>query len=432
MRHVVLALWLVAISPGLGARAPGPQDAQQSGQVGDFIFVRPAGWRQLVQNGNVFLIAPPANPGTATIITMATDPIDTDLPTSFNKEWQNVQKLYRIEEGGRITPGRISSGYPLLSKTATGLDATGRKWALSFNVIQYGQRAEIIISTTDDFQPQALAANEQALQTLLASLRFRGPQAVPEVGLANPGRTSLPANPGRLSGIYRAASQNADPLDMTDPSVKTPGYRYLTFFPDGKVKKGLPLSGLDGFVEESEARLNGSGVPTGNGTLAYVWGYYRLSGDRGQIQFMRNMNFGRQVDSVWNIQQYPDRLEIQGDKYIPLDRGDGLKLKGTYKPFGDIKQKGITFTPDGEFVDEGILNYGAMAIGTYGPASGTGVAIGFEAPNGGRGMYRIANYTLTLQYGNSSPSALFYVEPGASKDDAEVVYINNIKFKRLK
>jgi hypothetical protein len=230
-----------------------------------------------------------------------------------------------------------------------------------------------------------------------------------------------------LSGIYRAATDScADQLALSDESSKTPGYCYLTFFADGLVRKGLPESGLEGFIEDSAARLDtASGVPSKRGGLIYIWGKYQISGDQGQLQWLDRNAPGPELDTI-NVKQYPKKVEIHGDTYVLLQSGNGLKLNGTYKPFGDPKEKGIKFTSDGEFVDEGILNYGATAV-----AVGN-VAVGFEPPNGGRGEYGIENYTLTLNYASSSPSALFYLEPGESKTNVTVLYINNVKYKRVK
>jgi hypothetical protein len=59
---------------------------------------------------------------------------------------------------------------------------------------------------------------------------------------------------------------------------------------------------------------------------------------------------------VWSLAQFPDRLQAQSDAYYLLDSGNGLRLDGTYKPSGDAMQPGITFTRDGQFIDEGILD----------------------------------------------------------------------------
>jgi len=245
--------------------------------------------------------------------------------------------------------------------------------------------------------------------------------------------------PGRLSGIYRAnVKEGTDPSDTLaagDPAAKTPSYSYLVFFPSGRVKKGLAYSGLDGFNDEFQM----SGAVRSGGNTATQWGMYQLSGNGGMIRFASANGFGRsgpqqQLISglngeIWNITLYPDRLQIHGDTYFLMDSGKGRRLEGTYKPMGDPTQPGIAFTRDGEFVDQGILNTGAMANIRYG--GGTGVAIAYEAPHGGRGTYRLSNYTLTLNYANSAPALLFYLDPSASNGNLQNVYINNTRYQRV-
>lgn len=235
------------------------------------------------------------------------------------------------------------------------------------------------------------------------------------------------ADQGSLSGIYRAATDScASQIAITDPTAKTPGYCYLTFFADGLVRKGLPTSGLDGFIEESQARLDtASGVVAKSGGLIYIWGRYAVAGEQGQIQWLDRNSPTVELDTI-SVKHYPDKLVIHGDTYTLLQSGNGMKLHGTFKPYGDPNEKGITFTSDGEFIDQGILNYGATAV-----AVGN-VAMAFAPPNGGRGTYDLDNYTLTLNFANSTPRALFYVVPGSSSTQVSTIYINNVKYERVK
>ncbi len=135
---------------------------------------------------------------------------------------------------------------------------------------------------------------------------------------------------------------------------------------------------------------------------------------------------------IWNITEYPDRIEANGSVYLRLyGGGNDLKIEGTYKPSGDTNQPGIQFTRDGQFVDEGILDNGtAMALGLGG--GGVTVFHAFTSPKAGRGTYSISYYGLRLNYANGKqPSPLFFLEPGTSKTDPEVVYIKNFKYVRV-
>jgi hypothetical protein len=243
--------------------------------------------------------------------------------------------------------------------------------------------------------------------------------------------------PAKLFGVWRANAQpGSDPsaaLDIFDPAKKTPQYSFLTFFPDGRVKKGLVTRGLDEYLDESQMRHD---IASGGKTAAQ-WGMYRIAGSSGQIVFADGRLGGQQLVSglrgeAWPIAISPDRLEIRGQAYVRLFGGNKMLLEGVYKPFGDAKAKGISFTRDGEFDDEGILDSGtATAIGVTG--GGVAMGYGFTSPGPGRGTYNIVHYGLHLHYANGkAPDALFFLEPGEGKEGAETLYINNVKYQRVK
>jgi hypothetical protein len=246
-------------------------------------------------------------------------------------------------------------------------------------------------------------------------------------------QTANPAGPVRLQGIFRAAARNGfdstSALDIFDPARNTPQFNFLTFFQDGRVKKGLVTGGLDEYIAESHMRHD---IASGGNTAAQ-WGVYQIVGGRGVIVFADPRAAGQQLitglhGEVWPIVVYSDGLDILGDAYLPLYGGNGMHLAGVYKPFGDTKQPGIAFGPDGQFVDQGILNSGLpMALGLSG--GGVTATYGITPPGPGRGMYNIAPYSLHLSYTNSkSPSALFFLEPGQTIDKVQILYINNVKY----
>jgi hypothetical protein len=181
---------------------------------------------------------------------------------------------------------------------------------------------------------------------------------------------------GRIAGIYRAATRpGVDPaasLDIFDPAKNTPDFTFLTFFPDGHVKKGLIENGFDGYIVDSKFRRD---VASG-GNIAAKWGLLQISAGRARIVFPDPRAAGQQLTyglrgEVWSLAQFPDRLQAQGDEYYLLDSGNGLRHEGTYKPSGDGRQPGITFTRDGQFIDEGILDSKtATAMGLVGGGVG--------------------------------------------------------------
>lgn len=244
------------------------------------------------------------------------------------------------------------------------------------------------------------------------------------------------AGPGgaiRLRGIYRATAPNIaasmNELTIADPAKHSPGFVFLVFFPDGRVKKGLIQSGIDDEISESSMRLD---ISSG-GNFAAQWGLYQIVGTRGAIKFASAIG-GQQLVSglqgpVWNLEWRRDTIVANGVVYVRLDGGGNgaLHLEGIFKPAGDTSQAGIKFTPDGQFIDQGILDSGtgmAIAMG--------GIAYAFDSPKAGRGTYSISHYGLHLYYSNGKqPDPIFFLEPGSPRGDIRTIYINNFKYQKV-
>ena len=413
---------------------------QPDTQAGDFLFKMPAGWRQ-VQNGNATtLVGPATRPGTQTSIMLMTAGLDTNLRTSFDKAWQVLVRPYQIQQAGQLVSQRLPGGNEAMARSATATDQTGKQWAAMFVVAANGNRSELMLFVTDDLDPQAYTASRNALTAFLAGVRFTGAEPGPGLTSAplpnNSAPVGMAAAPGRIAGLYRAMARNgvdtAAGLDIFDPAKNTPDYTFLTFFPDGRVKKGLIQMGFDNYVVDSYFRHD---VANG-GAIAAKWGQYQIAGGQGRIVFANGALAGQQLISglrgeMWGFVQVSGGLQVQGDTYYLLDSGNGLRLEGIYKPSGDTTQPGIKFTRDGQFIDEGILDSKtSTAVGLVG--GGVGIAYGFDSPRAGRGSYRINNYGLQLNYTNGkAPSSLFFLEPGSSRDNVQVLYINNFRYQRV-
>jgi hypothetical protein len=422
----------VVCLPTLIAQGP----VQTDTQFGDFLFKAPLGWTQRPAGNTLAFEAPPAIPGTSTSLVLASYGIDTDLRTSFTKAWQALQTQYRVQQSGQVLSQRLPGGNEALCVSALADDPQGKHWAAMFLMAQNGSRSELVLFATDDLRPAALATYRGVLAAFLATVHFQGPGPVTG-GQPAAAPVAMPAGTGKLAGIYRAATRDGiDPtatLDLFDPARKTPEYSFLTFFPDGRIKRGLIGNGFDGYVADSFFRHD---IANG-GHMASQWGVYQVAGAGGRIVFADPRLAGQQLVSglrgeVQNFGVYPDRLQIQGDTYYLLDCGNGLKLQGIYKPSGDTSQPGIKFTADGEFVDEGILDTrSSTAIGLVG--GGVAIGYGFDSPRAGRGRYRITNYSLHLNYTNGKlPSPLFYIEPGSSRENVQTLYIGNVKYQLVR
>ena len=454
-KSVQWIITMLVLAPALTAQI----NQQPDTQTGDFIYKMPDGWKQVPNGALVTLVAPSAAPGTATTIVLGTYGMVTDLQTSFTRAWDVVQKQYHAQQVGNVVSQRLPGGNDAMAVSATTTDGSGRQWAALFLLVGNGNRSEMVLFVTDDLQQQSYATSMNALAAFLASLRFTpaglGPGGVPGYAnlLGNAGGALSPSGsvaqsvasypvpmavgPGRLAGIYRATAwdggASADALDIFDSAKKTPDYAFLTFFPDGRVKKGLIGGGFDGYQDESTFRHD---VANG-GNIAAKWGIYQIYGGGGRIVFADARLAGQQLiyglrGETWNFIRGPASLQIQGVTYSLLDSGNGMKLEGIYKPSGDAAQPGIQFTRDGQFVDEGILDsHTGMAIGMVG--GGVGIGYGFSSPHAGHGTYRISDYGLQLHYANGqAPNALLFIEPGSSRDNPDVLYINNVKYQRVR
>jgi hypothetical protein len=256
-------------------------------------------------------------------------------------------------------------------------------------------------------------------------------QAAPAQENSQTAVSATPGGPARFAGIFRAPARNGeDPtsaLGIADPAANSPGFKFLVFFPDGRVKRGLIRAGFDNTIQESDWRLS----IAGGGKDAAQWGRYQFAGGRGVLQFASAIGGAQLVSGlrgdVWNVVQYPDNLLVNGDTYSLLSCPTGLRLNGLYKPFGDSTQPGITFTVDNQFIDQGILDSNtATAVG------GGGFAYAFGSPKAGRGVYTISNCGLNLRYANGvAPPRLFFLDPGTSPDNVKVLYIQNVKYQRV-
>lgn len=469
MKRLALILFMLALVPALSAQ----DNAQEESQAGDFIFKLPAGWKRVDQGSKTFLVPRGSGATLATYIALeGFDLGDHDLQTGFNTAWQSFTTKNGVRSAGQPVSQHSANGFDYMYATGTADDANGKHWVAALMGAKYGQRFETVLFLTSESQAQN-QSYVKSLESFLSSVRFGPAQSATEAGPlpttnhagpsqpatgvsssqpASPVRSiernpaapaagpmsanQLPTVPGKFSGIFRAvAREGTDPtasLEVFDPAKNTPNYQFLVLFPDGTAMRGLPDMGLDDY--HAAVRLD----IAGGGKSCAKWGVYRMSGNQGRVFFASATAAGQQLVSgrftgdAWNIQEYPDKLEINGDSYVLLDSGPtGMKLEGTFKPFGDKKQPGITFTRDGEFIDEGILKTGgATAIGVVG--GGVAIGYGFSSPGPGRGTYQVRNYTLHLNYANGqAPGVLFWLDPQTSRSDVRTVYLGNVKLQRV-
>ena len=448
---------------------------QSEVQAGDFFFRMPSGWQRKDQGSKTFLVPPSAADTLSTVIQLESfDLGNNDLAAGFNAGWQGFVTKFGIRSAEPAVTRHSPNGFDYMQQSGV-FAQNGKTWVMVMMAAKHRRRLETVVFLTSDSQEE-IQAYQKNLADLLASIHFaagstsqstatqsnatdllgasstasapaasatssvphssvpleRNP-AMPPAGPMT--QNQLPTVPGKFSGIFRApAPEGIDPtaiLEDFSPAKRTPNFQFLVLFSDGTAMRGLPNMGLDNYIGSVRLEISGGGKPCAK------WGVYRMSGNQGMVSFASPTVAGQQLvtrrfaGDAWRIQEYPDRLDINGSSYVILDSGPiGMKLQGTYKPYGDKTQRGITFTPDGEFVDEGIMKAGATAIGI----GGGGLAIGyaFNSPGPGRGTYHVSNYTLHLHYVNSqAPGVLFWIGPESSRGDPRTIYIDNVKFQRV-
>lgn len=430
-----------------------PQSLSES-RVGDFVFQMPTDWHSSNRNSKTYLV-PNASRDSSTYIELgAHDTGDDSLLNGFNSEVATIERDYRVLTRGQIVSQHSPNGFDYYTTTEVLSDRDGKQWVAAIMGARNGRRLESVLFMTCESKDQLRDAYLNAYRKFLGTIRFLPPQtnqflqqAEPWTGneeLSNSGRPiernmsatpsgplsadQLPSIPGKFNGIFRAlvkegASISASPNPPAS-SADAPTYRFLVLFSDGSALRGLPevgLSALKASVRRDVFR---------GGDSAARWGMYRMTGNSGSVVFADPAAAGRQLvtgewgGDRWEIRENVDRLEVNGDTYIMLDGGiPGQKLMGVYKPLGDRKKPGITFTRDGRFEDEGIL----AVIGST-PAGVGHAAGGSFGP--GRGTYYIGDYTLALNYDDGQrPPLLFWVDPRTP--NAQNIYVNNVKFQRV-
>lgn len=170
--------------------------------------------------------------------------------------------------------------------------------------------------------------------------------------------------------------------------------QYLYLAPDGTFYEGYGSSGYDRLEKTDEVKTGRYSVQSDKVTLRYADGSEVVIG-RGA----NSLNYG----------------DVGVARRQPIC--DGLKLNGTYQPAG--LATGIVFTPDGRFVDHGI-------VGALTETKLVGLRMYKDEPRPGPGTYSIKNHTLALQYANGHVTRLFfYINPDERGEmDFGTIHVN--------
>lgn len=393
-------------------------------QSGDFVFYMPRGWTRTESPQGTLLVAPLTAPRKAFIALMPATDLSTDLTALFNSSWSGLLRNYRVVQAQQPSPWHSKKGIDGMDAAAVVKDNTGVAWEIALFVTKNGSKAESVFFMNNSFQEKELNQTlTDVLHQVLDSLGFSGGVGDPNGELAAK-PVPLPRGSGKYHGLYRAIGQ----IDTNPMMAGTPGnpykykvgYKYVVFFADGRFKEGFPDQGLDKLDEDTEMRRN----PVG-------WGTYAFQGEIGKVTFLKVLPTDRE-SIVWMLRDISGGVEVHGDKYYPVDPCDGVKLQGTfrradYQTLSAGARQGITLSPDGRFVDEGVFK--AAFVMVRNPVSGN---YDFDDGAAGNGTYRIANNTLELNYSNGrTKRTSFMIEPNKSKTDVASFQLNTYTFARM-
>ena len=418
MKRLFLKFWLFILLAFAAMPALLAQEYEADSQAGNMIFYMPRGWKRVDNPEATVIAAPLTTPQQAFIALLPAVDLKTDLRAAYDARWAEFQSGYKVLQKSEVVSKSAPKGYDLLASTAVLADSKGMRWALFLMVAQNGTHAETVAFMSNVADPGLSNTLQEVLGHFLDSLGFSsgaGDARVAEAAKPVP----LARGKGKFNGIYRGMGV----VSYTNGGASI-RWRYVVFFPDGRFMEGFPDLGMDKLDEDAEIRRN----PVG-------WGSYQSSGGpdgHGKIVFLITDPEHEKEPIVWDLKEYPDHLQVNGDKYQLLERGDGMKLEGTfrradYKTLYAGSQQGITFTSDGKFRDEGVFKAAAVMV-----RQPVGNGYDFDDGAPGSGTYRIANYTLELTYSNGRVKRTsIFLEPGASKTGVREFYLNTYKFARV-
>jgi hypothetical protein len=348
-------------------------------QIGDFQFNMPSGWKRIETKDGPTLV--PTNlprGGTAYIAFLPPHQLSGDLRSWFNATWAEFHKQFTVQQAGAVESGHSPNGFDYLKIDAR-VSAPGLDYSeFVLGMAQVGNRAETYFWINDT----GYYSYRDSLTDFENSVQFGGGNVAAPVG--NAGGT------GGLNGLYLG-------YKMRGLIGLHTHFEYLVFFPDGNAIRYLPEQGLQNFDFGNALK-----------TSRDYCGRFQVSGDQLTIAWADN--------SSEKGTRTGTSLKIQGDEYFPLPRSTGLKIDGTYRREGaDLANRGIRFTSNGRFTENGMLSLLAYSGSNDSPGSGT---------------YRIANNTITLSYSDGRKIPLsFYIF--SKNDEGQRPQVINVDTYRL-
>jgi hypothetical protein len=228
------------------------------------------------------------------------------------------------------------------------------------------------------------------------------------------GEVKPPAGRAGLSGVYHRFAVTTKLSTTGGRFITRAEHTYWCFFPDGRCYYSMPTEGLDNFNYDYVKGMNDLWCCT-----------YRLAGDDGIITWGTGgstVPFRRAGRTLL--------IKRDSDVYELLAPCDGLVLEGTFRreDWQDeiSSKKGIRFSRDGTFVDEGFLG-GAITMWWW---AGRGLTEASFPP--GNGRYRIARNSLVLLYDDGRKvRANFHLADPAAGDDVAGFLVSTRRFVKV-
>jgi hypothetical protein len=397
-------------------------------QIGNVLCQIPPGW-QRAEQGRATVLVPPGVPQgkTALLIILPGQTIQGDLRAWFDQQWTGFRADSTVTEDSPAVADTSAGGYEFIYTAARLQDAAKKVTFVFFFVAQAGDQAQPFAYMTDD--ETLVAAHTAALKTFLGALTFANlqpaqpaaqPAGTPAGGKLSPsftwGTVPPPSGSAGLSGIYHMQDLGAKLSVISGSAVTSIDHTYWCFFPDGRCYYTMPAEGLENFNYDYLRQMNNGFCCT-----------YKMEGNNGII------TWGSKDHPTFGFRRVGKQLVIKrdADVYDLLDPCDGLKLSGTFKRYDWASEyspkEGITFSPDGTFVDEGFL-HGAMSMWWWADRS----YVDAESTPG-RGTYHVASNSLALFYDDGRKLRVnFHLADEVARDDVTAFLINTWRYVRVK
>jgi hypothetical protein len=356
--------------------------AQAPKTIGDVALDVPRGWSAVREGGTVKLSPRELPAGsTCVIILRPTETLSGDFSAWFDDKWHSVLKIgTKVLQSSR-PKHKASTDSDQDSIFASAVVQTLQQkqvWLLLFG-IRTGRRAFPILWIASS--QQLLGQYEPAVMQVVGSLQLKATTAEGRVAPSTGDSTSVDASTGRTNASGNSAVPPDTPPQPDQLSGVYAGFfmghgfgssgfemNAFVFYPDGTAMY-LPEKGLDGYSLAAHIRAGLDGL---------MYGTYEYHQD-GRLTYTAHNGVGRDMIVDASASE-------PGLKFARVCDCNGTFFDGTY--YWGSKLKTLKLLPDGRFIDRGAM----QDAFEYSFPNQPGLT------NPGEGTYRIANYTIFLNY----------------------------------